>query len=194
VGFRPGRSEISPRNRLLAPIAERGGFVEVVSSGLHVGLSPQPGDVVLTKRRVSAFAGIDLDVVLRAAGIETPVLAGIATRGSVLSPLRQAGDLDFSLTVLPTAAAMTTTRCTESFVKGCFRPSRRADDRCVDQRAGLTLPFPTRRSDLSRPNPAAQERGFRWASGADDSAVLADAGDEHPPGKKAAAKRELSRI
>jgi nicotinamidase-related amidase len=87
-------------NRLFAPIAERGGFVEGVSSGLHAGLSPQPGDVVLTKRRVSAFADSDLDVVLRAAGIEALVLAGTATSGWVLSTLRQAADLDFSLTVL----------------------------------------------------------------------------------------------
>lgn len=55
---------------------------------------------MLTKRWVSAFAGSDLDVVLRAAGIEGLVLAGIATSGCVLSTLRQAADLGFSLAVL----------------------------------------------------------------------------------------------
>jgi nicotinamidase-related amidase len=100
VGFRDGHPEISPRNRLFAPIAQTGGFVEGLSSELHPALAPQPGDVVLTKRRVSAFAGSDLDVVLRAGGFDALTLAGIATSGCVLSTLRQAADLDFSLTVL----------------------------------------------------------------------------------------------
>ena len=83
-----------------AVIAELGGFLEGVSSVVHAAVAPQPGDVVVTKRRVSAFAGSDLDVVLRAGGIEALVLSGIATSGVVLSTLRQAADLDFSLTVL----------------------------------------------------------------------------------------------
>ena len=59
----------------------------------------------MTKRRVSAFAGSDLDVLLRAGGIRSLVLAGIATSGVVLSTLRQAADLDFGLTVLADACA-----------------------------------------------------------------------------------------
>ena len=55
---------------------------------------------MVTKRRVSAFTGSDLDVVLRARGIDHRVLAGIATSGVVLSTLRQAADLDYRLTVL----------------------------------------------------------------------------------------------
>ncbi len=100
VGFRSGYPEISPRNASFSRILELGGFVEGVSSEVHSAVAPQPGDVVVTKRRVSAFAGSDLDVVLRAGGIEALVLSGIATSGVVLSTLRQAADLDFSLTVL----------------------------------------------------------------------------------------------
>jgi hypothetical protein len=51
--------------------------------------------MVVTKRRASAFAGSDLDMVLRAAGIEVLVLSGIATSDVVLSTVRQAADLDF---------------------------------------------------------------------------------------------------
>jgi nicotinamidase-related amidase len=36
---------------------------------------PQPGEVVVTKRRVSAFAASDLAVLLRARDIDTLVLA-----------------------------------------------------------------------------------------------------------------------
>ena len=55
---------------------------------------------MVIKRRVSAFAGSDLDVLLRARRTEHLVLAGIATSGVVLSTLRQAADLDYRLTVL----------------------------------------------------------------------------------------------
>ncbi len=54
----------------------------------------------MTKRRVSAFSGSDLDVILRSLGVDSLVLTGIATSGVVLSTLRQAADLDFGLTVL----------------------------------------------------------------------------------------------
>jgi nicotinamidase-related amidase len=100
VGFRDGYPEISPRNTTFSRIAELGGFVEGASSQVHPAVAPQPGDIVVTKRRVSAFAGSDLDMVLRAGGIDSLVLTGIATSGVVLSTLRQAADLDFSLTVL----------------------------------------------------------------------------------------------
>jgi nicotinamidase-related amidase len=55
---------------------------------------------MVTKRRVSAFTGSDLEVLLRSGGIDSLVLAGIATSGVVLSTLRQAADLDYRLTVL----------------------------------------------------------------------------------------------
>jgi nicotinamidase-related amidase len=103
VGFRAGYPEISPRSHTFARVAESGGFVEGSSSEIHPALAPQPDDIVVTKRRVSAFAGSDLDVVLRAGGIEALVLCGIATSGVVLSTLRQAADLDFSLSVLADA-------------------------------------------------------------------------------------------
>jgi nicotinamidase-related amidase len=49
---------------------------------------------------VSAFAGTDLDLVLRANGIETLILTGIITSGVVLSTLRHAADADYRLLVV----------------------------------------------------------------------------------------------
>jgi nicotinamidase-related amidase len=102
VGFRPGYPEISPRNKMfggmLARASAPGGDDQAMR--VHPEVAPEPGDTVVTKRRVSAFAGSDLDMVLRAAGIDHLVLTGIATSGVVLSTLRQAADLDFGLTVL----------------------------------------------------------------------------------------------
>jgi nicotinamidase-related amidase len=101
VGFRPGHPEVSERNKTFAAVARTGRFTEGdPGSRVHPAVAPAPGDVVVSKRRVSAFAGSDLDVVLRAGGIDSLVLAGIATSGVVLSTLRQAADLDYRLTVL----------------------------------------------------------------------------------------------
>ena len=72
---------------------------------MHAALTPQPGEPVIVKRRVSAFSGSDLDVLLRGAGADALVLAGISTSGVVLSTLRQAADLDYRLTVLADACA-----------------------------------------------------------------------------------------
>jgi nicotinamidase-related amidase len=101
VGFRPGYPEVSPRNKSFAAVAGAGRFTDGdPSREVHPAVAPAPADVVVTKRRVSGFAGSDLDVVLRAQGIGHLVLTGIATSGVVLSTLRQAADLDYQLTVL----------------------------------------------------------------------------------------------
>jgi nicotinamidase-related amidase len=101
VAFRPGHPEVSPRNKSFAAIAGTGRFTEGDPGlGIPAAIAPAPGEVTVTKLRVSAFAGSDLDVVLRAGGTGHLVLAGIATSGVVLSTLRQAADLDYQLTVL----------------------------------------------------------------------------------------------
>jgi nicotinamidase-related amidase len=105
VGFRPGYPEIGPRaNAMLTRIKETGAFVDDVSE-VHESIAPQTGEIVVTRPRVSAFSGGDLDVVLRARSIDSLVLTGIATSGAVLSTLRQAADLDFDLTVLSDGCA-----------------------------------------------------------------------------------------
>jgi nicotinamidase-related amidase len=104
VGFRPGHPEISARNRSFAAIASADRFTEGdPATGIHPAVAPAAGDLVVTKRRVSAFAGSDLEVLLRGLGAGTLVLTGIATSGVVLSTLRQAADLDYRLVVLADA-------------------------------------------------------------------------------------------
>jgi nicotinamidase-related amidase len=101
VGFRPGYPEVRPRNQSFAPIRASGRFADgAAGTEVHPAVGPKPGDVVVTKHRVSAFAGTDLDMVLRANGIETLVLAGIATSGVVLSTLRHAADADYRVVVV----------------------------------------------------------------------------------------------
>ena len=101
VGFHPGHPEISPRNRRFSTIKTSGAMVlGDESTQPHPRLLRGNGEIVVTKKRVSAFAGSDLALVLRAHDVDHLVLAGISTSGVVLSTLRQAADLDYRLTVL----------------------------------------------------------------------------------------------
>ena len=52
---------------------------------------------MVTKHRVGAFTGTDLDMILKAHRMETLILAGIATSGVVLSTVRHAADADYGL-------------------------------------------------------------------------------------------------
>jgi nicotinamidase-related amidase len=115
VAFRTGLPEVSPKNKSFSAIADAGRarFDEHdESTQVHPAVAPREGDVVVTKRRVSAFSGSDLEVVLRAAEIDTLVLAGVATSGVVLSTTREAADRDFRLVVLSDACLDATRRST----------------------------------------------------------------------------------
>ena len=101
VGFRNGAPEASPRNKVFSALVGRADMGEDAPETQVVPvLEPRPAETVVVKRRVSAFTGSDLEVVLRAADVDHLVLSGIATSGVVLSTLRQAADLDYRLTVL----------------------------------------------------------------------------------------------
>ncbi len=108
VAFRPGFPEIAASNRSFSALAAHGGDAMTQDSPatqVHEAVQPLPGEPVLIKRRVSAFTGSDLEVLLRGVGADALVLAGISTSGVVLSTLRQAADLDFGITVLADACA-----------------------------------------------------------------------------------------
>jgi len=108
VGFRPGYPEVAPSNSTFSAITSRAGDAyteDHPSTQVHAALAPLDTEPVVVKRRVSAFSGSDLDVLLRGASADSLVLAGIATSGVVLSTVRQAADLDFRLTVLADACA-----------------------------------------------------------------------------------------
>jgi nicotinamidase-related amidase len=106
IGFREGSPEASPRNKSFAAVAARGDMgVDSPATQVVPDLEPLPSELVVVKRRVSAFTGSDLEVVLRAAEVDHLVLSGIATSGVVLSTLREAADRDHRLTVLADACA-----------------------------------------------------------------------------------------
>ncbi len=68
-------------------------------------LKPAEGETVVTKRFYSAFPHGYLDIVLRAAGIQQVVMAGIATFGVVLSTARDALEYGYRGVVLSDGCA-----------------------------------------------------------------------------------------
>ena len=106
VGFREGAPEINMNNKGFAGFKERFGSINMDDfTKVHPDVAPQAGELTVMKRRVSAFAGSDLAVVLSAFRIQHMVLTGIATSGVVLSTLREAADKDYKLTVLADCCA-----------------------------------------------------------------------------------------
>ncbi|KAJ6125561.1 hypothetical protein N7471_012878 [Penicillium samsonianum] len=101
TGFRPGYPENNPNNSSVPAVVARGEYLEGHSSvQVHPSIAPAPGEVVLTKRRVSAFFATELEMLLRCANAECIVVVGLITSGAVLSTVRQAMDMDYRITVL----------------------------------------------------------------------------------------------
>ncbi len=72
---------------------------------IHPAMMPEPGEPLLTKRRVGPFSTTDLDALLKEHKIETLVLMGIRTMGCVLSTVRWAADIDYKVIVLSDCCA-----------------------------------------------------------------------------------------
>ncbi|MFZ0944616.1 MAG: isochorismatase family cysteine hydrolase [Syntrophobacteraceae bacterium] len=101
VGFRPNYPEIGPRNTMFTGVKQSGRFVmNQPGAEIHPVVAPEDGEVIVVKHRVGAFAGTDLDMILRSSGIDTLVLFGISTSGVVLSTLRYAADSDYRCIVI----------------------------------------------------------------------------------------------
>jgi nicotinamidase-related amidase len=106
VRFRDGYPEVSRQNKRFAGLKESGRLREgTPGAEIHARVAPQPGDIVVTKRRVGAFSTTDLESILRANNISTLAMFGISTSGVVLSTVRWAADMDYQLVVVSDACA-----------------------------------------------------------------------------------------
>jgi nicotinamidase-related amidase len=115
VGFRPGHPEISARNKTFAAIASSSAFTdEDPAAGIHPAIAPDPHDLVITKRRVSAFAGSDLEVLLR--GLPPARLSWPASPPAAwcFPPCARLQTWTTASSSSPTGAWTRTARCTES--------------------------------------------------------------------------------
>jgi nicotinamidase-related amidase len=97
---------ISERNKSFSAL----GKSRMITDGseaatIHSALAPASDEEVFTKKRVGAFSTTNLAERLKARGIDTLFLSGIATSGVVLSTLRDAADRDYRLFVLSDVCA-----------------------------------------------------------------------------------------
>lgn len=101
VKFRLGHPDVSPNNQSMTMAASSGALDEDLPETLPCAeLDPRLDDLYVTKRRVGAFAGSELELLLRSKQIDGVVLGGLTTAGAVLSTVRAAADLDLEVTVL----------------------------------------------------------------------------------------------
>nr|WP_202897425.1 isochorismatase family cysteine hydrolase [Actinopolymorpha pittospori] len=98
--FRPSGVDLPPDNELYRSFFDAGDAFHEGSPGTEIDLPVTDSDVVVRKRRASAFAGTDLDLVLRARGVGTVAIAGVATGAMVAATCYDAADRDYHVTVL----------------------------------------------------------------------------------------------
>ena len=120
LAFRPGHPEIGG--------GASSSFLRMNASGLLIEytwgagtpdeVAPKDGDIILIKRRVSCFAGTDLELILRAQAVQEIVLLGGATYFVVEATARDETDLGFEVTVVSDACA--------AFIQGAHEASEEA--------------------------------------------------------------------
>jgi ureidoacrylate peracid hydrolase len=83
----------------------------------YFGVAPADGDIVIVKHRYSAFIGTDLELRLRAMGVQNLFLAGVNTGICVESTMRDGFMLDFFTLALSDATSCRTIESHESSLR-----------------------------------------------------------------------------
>lgn len=96
-----------PKNSPLFGAAKKFGALNQSSWGCEFidYASPEGDEIVITKRRVSAFFNTELDTVLRVNGVSNVYFAGCATDLAVQAAVRDAHDRDYNCIVASDACA-----------------------------------------------------------------------------------------
>ncbi len=96
IAFENDYSDLVPNVPLLAMVGQFGAAVKGTrQTEVLEELKPQEGELVLLHTRTSPFQDTPLDRLLRARGIDTVIVCGIATNASVEDAARYAGNLGY---------------------------------------------------------------------------------------------------
>jgi nicotinamidase-related amidase len=123
TAFRANRADLPPGNALFAAFFEARDIFHEGAAGTEIELPVHDEDVVILKRRASAFAGTDLDLVLPAHAVDTIAVAGVATGAMVAATCYDAADRGYRVTVLRDGCADGDPTVHEFFMNKVF-PSR----------------------------------------------------------------------
>lgn len=106
LGFAPDYSDHPAKSPLLGG-ARGAGILKLGTPSTEIvrEVAPQEGDLVIVKKRISAFFGTDLERRLRDLNVGRVLLAGVATDLAVQSAARDAHDRDFEVEVLAQCCA-----------------------------------------------------------------------------------------
>src|SRR5947208_14656888 len=91
---------------LWPPIRHRTGLVDG-EPGIEISpeIAPRADEIVITKRRYSAFYGTDLEIILRGVGVDTVVISGVTTENCCHATARDALFRDYRVVFLSDATA-----------------------------------------------------------------------------------------
>ncbi|HEY0468667.1 MAG TPA: isochorismatase family cysteine hydrolase [Polyangiaceae bacterium] len=123
IAFRANRADLPPGNPLFSAFFEAGDRFHEGTAGTEIDLPVQSEDVVVLKRRASAFAGTDLELVLRAHAVDTIAVAGVATSAMVAATCYDAADRGYRVSVLRDGCADSDSTVHDFFMDKVF-PSR----------------------------------------------------------------------
>ncbi|MFE6101003.1 cysteine hydrolase family protein [Streptomyces laurentii] len=134
--LRANGADLPPGNEMFRMFHAAGDFFHEGSPGTEPTLPVAVEDIVVTKRRASAFAGTDLDLVLRANGVTSLAVAGVATSAMVAATCYDAADRDYQVTVLRDGCGDGDPAVHDFFMDTVF-PSRGFEvTTCADWRTG----------------------------------------------------------
>lgn len=123
TAFRANGADLA--GEVFAAFHRAGDLFHEGAPGTELALDVGADDVVVLKRRTSAFAGTDLDLVLRARGVDSLALTGVATSAMIAATFYDASDRGYELTVLRDGCADSDPAVHALFVDTVF-PSRGA--------------------------------------------------------------------
>ena len=107
--YRPDYSDLLEHVKVFQGIKKMGALQDGTwGAAIHVDLTPQPEDIVLTKTRVSSFYASPLEAILNSQGRTHLVLTGIATDGVVEGTARDGTDRGYHIFIPEDCCAATT--------------------------------------------------------------------------------------
>ncbi len=106
VGFSADDKECPPSSPIFSPARQNGLFkLGGWGAEIHPDLPVKPEDIQVVKHRVSPFYSTNLEVQLRAKGIERIYCSGVSTQAVVQATVRDGHDRDYEMILLDDCCA-----------------------------------------------------------------------------------------